>query len=77
MTRNPSRPAPALAVVNSLLIHIHETLEGSGDLARVESLVDDLLRAGTGATRQLEVLHRTGDLRDVVQDAVDCTVGNS
>jgi carboxylate-amine ligase len=72
-----SRPAPALAVVNSLLIHTHEALDGSGDLARVEKLVDDLLHAGTGATRQLEVLHRTGDLRDVVQDAVDCTVGNS
>jgi carboxylate-amine ligase len=72
-----SRPAPALAVVNSLLIHIREALEGSGDLARVEKLVDNLLHAGTGAIRQLEVLHRTGDLRVVVQDAVECTVGIS
>lgn len=36
--------------------------------------MDDLLNAGTGATRQLEVLHRTGDVEDVVRDTADCTV---
>jgi glutamate---cysteine ligase / carboxylate-amine ligase len=69
-----SRPAPALAVVNSLINHLREALEGIGDLHRVEELVDDLLRVGTGAVRQLEVLHRTGALEDVVADAVNCTV---
>ncbi|SLK13944.1 carboxylate-amine ligase [Arthrobacter sp. P2b] len=69
------RPVPALAVVNSLLNHIHGALEDSGDLQRMEELVDDLLLTGTGAVRQLEVLHRTGDLEDVVNDAADCTVG--
>jgi glutamate---cysteine ligase / carboxylate-amine ligase len=69
-----SRPAPALAVVNALLNHIRESLEDIGDLRRVEELLDDLLDAGTGASRQLEVLHRTGDLRDMVADAVNCTV---
>ena len=69
-----SRPAPALAVVNALLNHIREALEDIGDLQRVEELLDDLLRAGTGAVRQLEVLHRTGSLEDTVADAVNCTV---
>ncbi|WP_258803174.1 carboxylate-amine ligase [Pseudarthrobacter sp. NS4] len=68
------RPVPALAVVNSLVHHIHEALEDIGDLQRVEELVDDLLKAGTGAVRQLEVLHRTGDLEDVVDDAANCTL---
>ncbi|ADX74241.1 glutamate--cysteine ligase [Pseudarthrobacter phenanthrenivorans] len=69
-----SRPTQALAVVNSLLGYVREALEDAGDLARVEELVDDLLYAGTGSSRQLEVLHRTGYLADVVADAVNCTV---
>lgn len=68
-----SRPVPALAVVNALLEHILGALEDSGDLQRVEELTDELLRTGTGAVRQLEVLHRTGDLEDVVDDAANCT----
>ncbi|PNI07300.1 carboxylate--amine ligase [Arthrobacter sp. AFG7.2] len=69
-----SRPAPALAVVNALINHLREVLEDIGDLQRVEELVDDLLRVGTGAVRQLEVLHRTGDMEEMVADAVNCTV---
>jgi carboxylate-amine ligase len=70
-----SRPGPALAVVNSLLNHIRPALEDIGDLQRVEELTDNLLHVGTGAVRQLEVLHRTGDLEDVVEDAANWTVG--
>jgi carboxylate-amine ligase len=70
-----SRPRPALAVVNSLLNHIRPALEDGGDLQRVEELTDNLLHVGTGAIRQLEVMHRTGDLEDVVEDAANCTVG--
>ncbi|ELT45688.1 glutamate--cysteine ligase [Arthrobacter nitrophenolicus] len=70
-----SRPGPALAVVNSLLNFIRPALEDSGDLQRVEELTDNLLHVGTGAIRQLEVMHRTGDLEDVVEDAANCTVG--
>ena len=70
------RPAPALAVVNSLLHHIRGALEEMGDLHRVEDLVDRLLADGTGA-RQMEVLHRTGDLQRVVEDAADCTVSGT
>ncbi|TLM84705.1 glutamate--cysteine ligase [Pseudarthrobacter sp. NamE5] len=69
-----SRPSPALGVVNSLLNHIREALQDIGDLDQVESLVDELLGTGTGAVRQLEVLHRTGNLEDVVADAANCTV---
>lgn len=68
------QPAAALAVVNVLLDHIREALEDMGDLGRVEELVDDVLAAGTGASRQLEVLHRAGELEAVVADAADCTV---
>ena len=71
-----SRPGPALGVVNSLLHHIRAALEDMGDLQRVEELTDHLLHTGTGAVRQLEVLHRTGDLEDVVDDAANCTVGS-
>jgi len=49
-------------------------LEDMGDLGRVEELVDDVLAVGTGASRQLEVLHRAGELEAVVADAADCTV---
>lgn len=68
------QPAAALAVVNVLLDHIREALEDMGDLGRVEELVDDVLAVGTGASRQLEVLHRAGELEAVVADAADCTV---
>lgn len=70
-----SRPGPALAVVNALLHHIRPVLEENGDLKDVEQLIDELLSTGTGAVRQLEVLHRTGDLEDVVDDAANCTAG--
>lgn len=69
------RPTPAVAVVNSLLHHIRPALEDHADLQRVEELTDQLLSVGTGAVRQLEVLHRTGDLEDVVDDAANCTAG--
>jgi carboxylate-amine ligase len=68
------QPAPAITVVNVLLDHIREALEDIGDLHRVEELIDDLLYEGTGASRQLEVLHRAGELEAVVADAANCTV---
>ncbi|KIC66736.1 glutamate--cysteine ligase [Arthrobacter sp. NQ7] len=71
------RPAPALAVVNALLNHVRQALADMGDLQRVEEQVDRLLAEGTGAVRQMEVLHRTGDLERVVADAADCTVSAS
>jgi glutamate---cysteine ligase / carboxylate-amine ligase len=68
------QPAPAITVVNVLLDHIREALEDTGDLHRVEELIDNLLYEGTGASRQLEVLHRAGGLEAVVADAANCTV---
>jgi glutamate---cysteine ligase / carboxylate-amine ligase len=35
----------------------------------VRELLDGVLRRGTGARRQREVLGRTGDLAEVVRDA--------
>jgi glutamate---cysteine ligase / carboxylate-amine ligase len=68
------RPAPAVTVITALLTHIRDALEEAGDLLRVEKLTDNVLSAGTGASRQLEVLHRTGNLKSVVADAADRTV---
>ena len=68
------KPAPAVAVVNTLVNHIREALQDNGDLDRVEELIDDLLHDGTAAARQLRVLRRTGGLDHVVIDAVNCTV---
>jgi glutamate---cysteine ligase / carboxylate-amine ligase len=45
-------------------------LEECGDLHLVRELLDALLRRGTGARRQRAVLTRTGDLAEVVRDAV-------
>ncbi|MHA6782126.1 carboxylate-amine ligase [Pseudonocardia saturnea] len=67
------RPAPAADVVGRLVEHVSPALEGSGDLALVRELVPAVLRRGTGATRQREVMRRTGDLRAVVADAVAAT----
>jgi carboxylate-amine ligase len=59
------------------LNHIRAALQDMGDLDRVDELADNLLAEGTGAVRQKEVLHRTGDLARVVEDAADCTVSAS
>lgn len=64
------RPAPAAAVITRLVDHVSPALEDSGDLTLVRALATTILRRGTGAARQREVLHRTGDMRAVVTDAV-------
>jgi len=62
--------APAREVVGSLLAHVRPALEDSGDLERVESLVERLFAEGTGATRQRRRLEVAGSLEAVVLDAV-------
>lgn len=64
------RPAPAVEVLDALVAHVTPALEEAGDLRPVRELLDAVLRRGTGAQRQREVLTRTGDLADVVRDAV-------
>lgn len=64
------RPAPAAEVLDALVAHVGPALEDAGDLGLVRELLDAVLRRGTGASRQREVLSRTGDLAEVVRDAV-------
>jgi carboxylate-amine ligase len=54
---------------------VRPALVRSGDLARVEAGLDDVLARGTGARRQRAALRRSGRLSDVVLDAVEVTCG--
>jgi carboxylate-amine ligase len=64
------RPAPAAKVLDALVTHVTPALEEASDLHLVRELLDAVLRRGTGARRQREVLGRTGDLAAVILDAV-------
>ena len=66
-------PRSSRAVVRALVDHVREALRDSGDEARVSELLERLLRRGTGARRQREVLERTGRLNAVVLDAARAT----
>ena len=69
------RPRPAEEVIADLVDHVRPALGRSGDLQRVESLLEQVLARGSGARRQREVLDRSGRLLDVVLDAVELTCG--
>ena len=69
------RPRPAGEVIADLVDHVRPALSRSGDLQRVESLLEQVLARGSGARRQREVLDRSGRLLDVVLDAVELTCG--
>jgi carboxylate-amine ligase len=62
-------PAPAADVLDALVEHVAPALEEAGDLLTVRTLLDAVLKRGTGAERQRQVLERTGDLAAVVRDA--------
>ncbi|KAE8762223.1 glutamate--cysteine ligase [Georgenia thermotolerans] len=68
-------PRPATEVVTALLEHVRPALRGLGDEALVEARMATVLRRGTGARRQREVLRRTGNLAAVIDDAVQVTAG--
>ena len=68
-------PRPAPDVITALLDHVRPALMRSGDLARVEAGLEDVLARGTGARRQRAVLERSDRLSDVVLDAVEVTCG--
>lgn len=61
-------PAPAAAVLDTLIDHVADALDD--DLDHVRHLTRQVLRRGTGAARQRAVFDRTGSLRAVVADAV-------
>ncbi len=64
------RPAPAADVLHALVARVTPALEDAGDLDTVGDLLDAVLRRGTGAARQRAVLEHSGELRDVVTDAI-------
>jgi glutamate---cysteine ligase / carboxylate-amine ligase len=69
------RPRPWIEVIRDLVIHVHDSLEGFGDIERVEVGIDRLARVGTGATGQRRTFEKTGQLVDVVVEAVRRTAG--
>jgi carboxylate-amine ligase len=70
------RPRPWIEVMRDLVIHVHDSLEGFGDLERVEVGIDRLARVGTGATGQRRTFAKTGQLVDVIVEAVRRTGGH-
>jgi glutamate---cysteine ligase / carboxylate-amine ligase len=69
------RPRPWIDVTRDLVIHVRDSLEEFGDLERVEIGIDRLGRVGTGATGQRRTFAKTGQLLDVVVEAVRRTAG--
>lgn len=67
------RPAPAGDVVASLVDWVRPALETAGDVDRVEAALQQLRDEGTGADLQRATFERTGQLVDVVAQAVRLT----
>ena len=68
-------PRPAPDVVAALLEHTRPALRSMGDETLVEERAATVLRRGTGARRQREILERTGSLAAVVAESVRVTAG--
>lgn len=68
-------PCPAADVVAALVERVRPALRVAGDEDLVEERVATVLRRGTGAHRQREILRRTGSLAAVVDDAIQVTSG--
>lgn len=59
-------PAPAEAVLRALFEHVRDELEDTGDLVHAQEALVTLLKTGSGARIQHELLARTGDLPAMV-----------
>lgn len=70
-----SRPRPAWQVVDDLVQRLRPALESTGDLDRVIAALWVIRRRGTGADLQRSTWERTGQLVDVVAQAVRTTAG--
>jgi len=68
------RPAAARDVVSELLEHVRPALTDAGDYAIVAGLLDDVLDRGNGARFQRQAYRRTGQIRDVVREAIARTM---
>jgi glutamate---cysteine ligase / carboxylate-amine ligase len=67
------RPAPAAEVVTALVDHVRPALADGGELGLVERGVAEVLRRGTGADLQRQVLAGSDDPAAVVRAAVRAT----
>jgi carboxylate-amine ligase len=70
------RPAPARAVVDTLLDFVGDALHDSGDRPYVRDALDRLFARGSGASIQRTMFSRSKELRRVALDAADWTVGH-
>lgn len=69
------RPRPAWAVVDDLVEHLSSAVEAAGDTRVVADGMRRIRDHGTGAELQRRTLDRTGNLIDVVAQAVRLTAG--
>jgi carboxylate-amine ligase len=67
---------PAATAVEQLLDVVRDDLRSHGEWDVVQPLLEDLLQRGSGASRQRAILSAGGDLRDVVDFAVEQTVSH-
>ncbi|TQJ23461.1 carboxylate-amine ligase [Micromonospora sp. A202] len=65
---------PAWDLVGDLFTAVEPALREHGDLDFVRAQLSRLRRVGNGAIRQRRTLHRTGDLRAVLQEMAERTV---
>jgi carboxylate-amine ligase len=68
---------PVQTRLEQLVDRIRPSLRRHGDADLVESSLDRLLRRGTGASLQRAAQARTGNLNDVVSDAVHRTISSA
>jgi carboxylate-amine ligase len=71
-----SRPRPAWAVIDRLVEHIEPALIEADDLDLVKTGLERIRNDGNGAQVQRRSLERTGQLIDVVAQAVRITAGH-
>jgi carboxylate-amine ligase len=72
-----SRPLPADDVVARLLDHVRPVLGHSEDEALVTEGIERLFMRGNGATRQREILEKTGQVTDVIVALAQATEGHN
>ena len=70
------RPRWWIDIVRDLVSNVRDSLEAFGDMERVEVGIDRLARDGNGATRQRRTFEKTGQLLDVIVEAVRRTTGS-
>jgi carboxylate-amine ligase len=69
-------PVPAREALAALFGHVAAALERNGDLETAEDLLGRVLQEGSGARRQRSVYARTGEMSEVVADAVRRTAAS-